>query len=77
VQPAAPAQLTVRCLKDPAVSICLYDPFVIDRDGLGFSVEAHADGLRARVGPVEAWIWDDTDLPAFLPGPTRRPSRDR
>jgi hypothetical protein len=61
-----PAELTIRCLEDPAVSIRLYDRFFPDQYGIGFSVEASADGLHALVGPVEVWVWDDADLPSFL-----------
>ena len=68
MQPAEATELTIRCLQDPAAYIRLHDPFVIDQDGIGFSVEAHADGLHARIGAVEVWVWDDTDLATFLAG---------
>lgn len=65
---AEPVELTIRCLEDPAVSIRLYDRFFPDEYGIGFSVQARADGLHASVGPVEVWVWDDADLPGFLAG---------
>jgi hypothetical protein len=68
VQLAEPTELIIRCLEDPAAYVRLYDRFVIDRDGIGFSVEAHAEGMHACIGPVEVWIWDAPDLAAFLAG---------
>jgi hypothetical protein len=68
VQSVEPTELTIRCLEDPAAYIRLYDAFVIDQDGIGFSIEAHAEGLHAHIGPVEVWVWDAPDLAAFLTG---------
>lgn len=63
-----PAEVIIRCLEDPAVSVRLHDRFFPDEYGIGFSIEARADGLHASVGPVEVWVWDDADLPGFLAG---------
>jgi hypothetical protein len=68
VQPTEPTELTIRCLEHPSTYLRLYDRYLIDHDGTGFSVEAHAEGLHAHIGPVEVWIWDDTDLATFLTG---------
>jgi Family of unknown function (DUF6228) len=68
VQPFESIELTIRCLEDPAAHVRLYDRYFIDQDGIGFSVEAHADGLHARIGPVEVWKWDHTDPATFLSG---------
>jgi hypothetical protein len=65
---AEDVEVTIRCLDDPAVFVRLYDRFFPDEYGVGFSIEAQADGLRASVGPVEVWVWDDADLPGFLAG---------
>jgi hypothetical protein len=64
---ADPGALTVRCLENPDTTVRLYDPYFPDEDGIGFSVEVGADGLRAACGPVEVWV-EDVDLPAFIAG---------
>lgn len=66
--PADPDELTVRCLENPDVAVRLYDRNIADEHGTGFSVELEADGVRACFGPVDVWIWDDVDLPAFAAG---------
>lgn len=66
--PADPDELTVRCLENPDVMVRLYDRYFPDEYGTGFSVELAADGMRACFGPVEVWVWDDVDLPAFVAG---------
>lgn len=66
--PADPDELTVRCLENPDVMVRLYDRYFPDEYGTGFSVELEADGMRACFGPVEVWVWDDVDLPAFAAG---------
>jgi hypothetical protein len=66
--PAEPDELTVRCLENPDLGVRLYDRYFPDEYGTGFFVEMEAVGMRACFGPVEVWIWDDVDLPAFVAG---------
>jgi hypothetical protein len=66
--PADPDELTVRCLENPDVTVRPYDRYFPDECGTGFSVELEADGMTADFGPVEAWVWDDVDLPVFVAG---------
>ena len=59
-------ELTIRCQEYRDVSVRLYGRYFPDECGVGFAVEARADGLHAEFGGVEVWVWDDVDLPAFL-----------
>jgi hypothetical protein len=48
----------------------LYDRYFPDETGIGFSVEARADGPQTLHAVIEAevWVWDNADLPGFLAG---------
>ncbi|TWG23037.1 hypothetical protein FHX75_121583 [Micromonospora palomenae] len=48
------------------MSVRLHSRHFPDQYGVGFSVEARADGLRAELPAVEVWVWDDAWLPDFI-----------
>jgi hypothetical protein len=61
------AEVVIRCEDDPSVQLRLFDRYYPDQYGVGFSIEAQADNLRASVG-AEVWVWDETGLAEFLAG---------
>ncbi|MGN9801918.1 DUF6228 family protein [Micromonospora sp. L32] len=51
--PADKLDVTIRCQAHPGVSVRLHSRRFPDEYGVGFSVEARADGLRAELPGVE------------------------
>ncbi|SCE81202.1 hypothetical protein GA0074696_1007 [Micromonospora purpureochromogenes] len=64
--PADELEVTIRCQADPGLSVRLHSRHFPDEYGVGFSVEARADGLRAELPGVAVWVWDDAWLPDFI-----------
>ncbi|MGI5054893.1 DUF6228 family protein, partial [Streptomyces sp. JAC18] len=63
--PDEPAELTVRCQDDRAVSVKFCDLFDEDEDCAHYAIEACAAGLNVRLDGVGAWNWS-ADLAPFL-----------
>lgn len=56
----------IRCQEEHDTSVRLHSRFFPDEYGVGFAVDARADGLHAQLGHVEARVWDDPWLPDFI-----------
>jgi len=56
----------VRCQEDHDTAVRLHSRYFPDQCGIGFTVDAHADGLQAQVQAVEVWAWDDAWLPDLI-----------
>ncbi|MEU2611485.1 DUF6228 family protein [Micromonospora sp. NPDC007271] len=56
----------IRCHDNPGVCVRLHSRSFPDEYGIGFAVEAHAEGLHAELPGVEVWVWDDAWLPDFI-----------
>lgn len=65
-QAAEPPEVAVRCLDDPGTVLRLTQRYRPDESGIGFAVEACAEGLQARVDGVEVWVWDEPHLTDFF-----------
>lgn len=63
--PDEPAELTVRCQDDRAISVKFCDLFDEDEDCVHYAIEVCAAGLNARLDGVAAWNWG-ADLAPFL-----------
>jgi hypothetical protein len=61
-------EVIVRSQKAPDVSVRLVDPQFVDEHETVFIVDAHADGLHARVRDMTVRVWDREYLPDFLDG---------
>ena len=56
----------IRCQEDLGVSVRLHSRFFPDECGIGFAVEARAEGLHADLLGAEVWVWDEAWLPDFI-----------
>jgi hypothetical protein len=56
----------IRCQEDPDSHVRLDGRYFPDGAGIGFSVDARADGLHAQLHGVEMWVWDGMWLPDFI-----------
>lgn len=54
--------------RDPDVSVRLLNRQVVDEHETVFTIDAHADGLHARIRDVTVAVWDSEYLPTFLAG---------
>lgn len=63
---SADLDVTIRCQEDRAASVRLHSRYFPDEYGVGFAVEARAEGLEAALQRVEVWVWDEVSLPAFV-----------
>lgn len=61
-------EVTIRSQEDPDVSVRLLDRQFIDEDETVFTIDAHADGLHARIRDVTVAVWDREYLPDFPDG---------
>ena len=44
----------------------LYSRYFPDEYGIGFAVDARAEGLHAKLRGVEMWVWDEVWLADFI-----------
>ncbi len=58
--------LLIRCQEDRDTAVRLHSRYLPDECGIGFAVDARADGLQAQLRGVEVWVWDDEWLPDFI-----------
>jgi Family of unknown function (DUF6228) len=56
----------IRCQEDHDAVVRLHSRYFPDEYGIGFAVDARADGLHAQLQGVEVWVWDDAWLPDFI-----------
>lgn len=56
----------IRCQEDHDAVVRLHSRYFPDDYGIGFAVDARADGLHAQLQGVEVWVWDDAWLPDFI-----------
>jgi hypothetical protein len=55
----------IRCQEHHDTAVRPHSRYLPDQYGIGFAVDARADGLQARLRAVEVWSWDDAWLPGF------------
>ena len=60
--------LTIRCQEFREAAVRLHGRYFPDEYGVGFSIDARAGGLRAELGDVRVWGYDDVWLPDFIAG---------
>ena len=58
--------VVIRCQEDPNVSVRLHSRYFPDEHGVGFAVDARAQGLHAELSGVEVWVWDESWLSDFV-----------
>lgn len=56
----------IRCQEDQDTAVRLHSRYFPDEYGIGFTIDAQADGLQAQLQGVEVWVWDNAWLPDFI-----------
>jgi Family of unknown function (DUF6228) len=56
----------IRCQEDHDAVVRLHSRYFDDEYGIGFTVDARADGLHAQLHGVKVWVWDGVRLPDFI-----------